>query len=318
MSNPFTPAKGKVWQDLLNEITLAYSERRQTIGQSAYTPGDNKDVQTIAYWTALQQWLEQYCLSFVNHISGPGGAGTSFLFFTLETWREAAGLNASGFRRAAPSGDGNDLEWLTPGLMQADDIIGPWIFEDLQKGFGALKWTQLPTANWGKDEEKEITEYNYKTGGGGYWPTLEDAIQNAKDTFDASGLRTVAVPGRAWGRTVHGLSGGGWYGVEMRRQRHAWQIILEINVPITTAEIWSIAIPDDIWDANGDNVAQTFGLNLSGGPVEALGIYNFPWMGSFDYPNLPTPGENVWVHQGYTISNWSDFKILAKWGFTNA
>jgi hypothetical protein len=70
-------------------------------------------------------------------------AGDAFLYFTLATWRTAAGLNESGFRRV-PEGvewNGDDDPVWSYGQMQAGDIIGPWIFEDLQKGFGALKWT---------------------------------------------------------------------------------------------------------------------------------------------------------------------------------
>jgi hypothetical protein len=56
--------------------------------------------------------------------------------YTLTTFRTEAGLNASGFRRATA--------WpgsFSYGKIQAGDIIGPWIVEDLQKAFDALRWT---------------------------------------------------------------------------------------------------------------------------------------------------------------------------------
>jgi len=140
MSNPFTnpydiPA-GQTWQTLLDEITLAYSERCQAIGVVAYTPVDGKDVQAALYWATFQGWLEGSCGLFVDHENGPlNGAGDAFLYFTLATWRAAATLNASGFRRSTNGG----VSFLY-GQMQEGDDIGPWIFEDLQKGFGALKW----------------------------------------------------------------------------------------------------------------------------------------------------------------------------------
>jgi len=163
MSVAFTSPAGQTWQALLagntpwlNELTLAYSERRQAISQSAYTPAAGKDVQAASYWTALQNWLETNCTSFIDHVNGPlNPAGTAFLYFTLATWRATAGLNTSGFRRSADwdpaADDWTDIVTPDPmftvaggggfGQMQAGDTIGPWIFEDLQKGFGALKWS---------------------------------------------------------------------------------------------------------------------------------------------------------------------------------
>jgi hypothetical protein len=145
MSLAFTSPADASWQTLLDELTLAYSERRQAIGQSTYTAQDDCDVQAVTYWTVLQSWLETNCSLFIDDISGPlNPDGTAFLYFTLATFRSAAGLDASGFRRV-PEGvewDGiNDPVW-SYGQMQAGDIIGPWIFEDLQKAFGALKWTE--------------------------------------------------------------------------------------------------------------------------------------------------------------------------------
>ena len=135
MSTPFTTPAGQSWQTLLSEITLAYSERRQAIGQSAYTPEAVRDVQSSAYWRTLQGWLETNCTSFIDHVNGPlNPAGTAFLYFTLETWRAAAGLNINGFRRSPLAGG------TAYGQMQEGDAIGGWVFEELQKGFGTLRW----------------------------------------------------------------------------------------------------------------------------------------------------------------------------------
>ena len=135
MSTPFTTPAGQTWQVLLTELTTAYSERRQAISQSAYTP-ELRNVQSSAYWRTLQGWLELNCTSFIDHVNGPLNlAGTGFLYFTLETWRAAAGLNADGFRRSPLAGG------IAYGRMQEGDAINAPIFEDLQKGFAALRWS---------------------------------------------------------------------------------------------------------------------------------------------------------------------------------
>jgi len=138
MSTPFTSPANATWQALLDELVLAYSERRQALSQSAYTAADDRDVQAASYWTTLQGWIETNCLSFIDHVSGPlTGDNTAFLYFTLATFRAAAGLHADGFRRST---DGSSFSY---GQMQPGDIIGPWIFEDLQKAFSVLRWRLL-------------------------------------------------------------------------------------------------------------------------------------------------------------------------------
>lgn len=135
MSAPFTTPSGVMWQMLLNEITMAYSERRQAIRQAAYVPKERL-IQLAAYWADLQDWLETYCTSFIDHANGPlTDAGDEFLYFTLDNWRAAAGIHQNGFRRKYGPKLVEDY-----GQMQPGDAIGGWIFEDLQRGFGALMW----------------------------------------------------------------------------------------------------------------------------------------------------------------------------------
>ena len=152
MSTAFTPPANATWQTLLNELTLAYSERRQAVGSAAYTATDDRDVQAAAYWAAMQGWIQSNCGLFIDWVNGPTNPRAYdpyfwglFLGFSLSAFRAAAGLNALGFRRV-PEGvewDGEtDPEW-SYGVMQAGDTIGPWIFEDLQKAFSALRWTSV-------------------------------------------------------------------------------------------------------------------------------------------------------------------------------
>jgi len=90
-----------------------------------------------SYFASLQTELEYLPTLYVDHVNGPVNESTNgFRFFTLLTWREAAGLNANGFRRTITQGDN------TYGLAQAGDIIGSWLYEDIEAGFSALKWTK--------------------------------------------------------------------------------------------------------------------------------------------------------------------------------
>lgn len=90
------------------------------------------------YIVSLQQELETLAPMYIDHENGPlTDAEDDFLYFTLDSWRATAGLNVNGFRRSV---DGTTMLY---GQMQAGDVIGAWIFEDLQKGFDALKWLPL-------------------------------------------------------------------------------------------------------------------------------------------------------------------------------
>ena len=148
MSVAFTPVEdwANQTQDLIgfNELVLAYSERRQTLGQSAVDPltaGVSGFDKTLCL--AMQEWCEANCTSFIDHVSGPLNAGsTDFLYFTLATWRAAAVLHADGFRRRVEPDDVDSY-----GTIEVGDARGDWCFEDLQKGFSALRWTKTTGGN---------------------------------------------------------------------------------------------------------------------------------------------------------------------------
>ncbi len=142
---------------LPTSLFASYSEHRQVLGQSGYTP-DEEIVEPAAYqWThrypkpstgevihiarpglniaqviteiqnrlsalppsddsssaieEMQTWLETNCTSFIDSTSGPlNPAEDGFLYYTLATWRTAAGIEDR-----------------------------PLNIDELQRGFGALK-----------------------------------------------------------------------------------------------------------------------------------------------------------------------------------
>lgn len=150
-----------------NELLLAYSERLQAVGGVAYDTrlavGD--DAQDKTSWLYFQNWLESNCIWFIDHVNGPLTADkTSYLKFTKTTWQQAAGLNVSAadggsFRRKVNPGDA-----FSYGHIQAGDYRGgSWVFEDLQKGFGALRWT-LPLSVTYQGTGKRFAEWGGSFG----------------------------------------------------------------------------------------------------------------------------------------------------------
>jgi len=138
-----------------NEIIAAYSERRQAIGQSAVTAlASGTAAQSLAYWKAIQQWIETYASSFVNHTATIEGEA-SITMWTFSTMVAATDMNASGWRRATSYNsttddwtDVDDAMYATEGQIESGDIRGPWIFDDLQMALDMLRWTKRTATNW--------------------------------------------------------------------------------------------------------------------------------------------------------------------------
>jgi len=146
----FTSITGGLdWQaaSFCNEFRGALSERRQAIDGAALADiAAGEDIQAVTFWKTFQDWQEANLTSFVDENATIVGTA-AVTMWTTATWRTEAGIHSSGYRRATAWDTATD-DWtdntdamFSYGKMQAGDIIGPWIFDDLQKGFDALNWT---------------------------------------------------------------------------------------------------------------------------------------------------------------------------------
>lgn len=153
---------------IINEIMNAYSERSQAIwGSSVADIVAGTDIQDHAFWETIQTWCETNCTSFVDHTATIIGE-TSVPMFTLTTWQDVAGI-PNGFRRV--EGDLWPTDWtdygnsaFTYGRIQAGDILGPWLWVDLQNAFKALKWTLLSDSVGGAVAGNRQYKYVYTEG----------------------------------------------------------------------------------------------------------------------------------------------------------
>lgn len=123
-----TVAEGTVCGQAVRERTLAVNGTWTNLPYCGFRQ---------PYFASLQQKLESLAPQYIDHVNGPlNASGTAFRYFTLATWRAAAGLNASGFRRY--DFDDNLIGY---GIAQSNDAICAATFQDLRAGFGALMWT---------------------------------------------------------------------------------------------------------------------------------------------------------------------------------
>lgn len=320
MSTPFTsPYSEAGLQTLLDEITLAYSERRQAIGQTAYTPEDGRDVQAAAYWAALQNWIETYCTSFVDYVNGPlNETNDGFLKFTLETFRAAAGLHPDGFRRATEWDGESEPDWQY-GTMQADDYIVPWTIEDLQKALSALRAT---VRGGGGIAEERI-------GNSGYmWEHEDDisceAVFPYHDiSWNASEWIEAVTPHWYWAE-ARKLSPVEWDTIAFQSKRHrGYPIIRDLPTTINcAADIYGQAYARRGWFYDIDGLGledgklffvQSLPESNQGERIGSLfGNYETSPLSLMGY-SCPYPASSEVVQVRFLDSYWH-----LKWNFTNS
>lgn len=106
----------------------------------------------------------------------------SDLFWTLATWRTSAGI-ASGFRRATtwPTDwtDYSDAAYVAAGygFMQEGDILGPWIFVDLQEGLNRLIWRPIIDVSVSWQHNDVATLWSPSNSSHAVWATAKAAAQ---------------------------------------------------------------------------------------------------------------------------------------------
>lgn len=133
----------------------------------------------------IQEMLEALAPRFVDHRQSgytDASATDPIAPFTVSTWREAAGLNSSGFRRATAWDDTSTDPPFNYGLIQTGDIAGYWIWEDIVKGLKALKWTVAFTTTTSR--QKNLVPYATESEVG---DTLSDAISIGDAAWAAPG-----------------------------------------------------------------------------------------------------------------------------------
>ena len=184
---------------LLNQFVGSVNERKSAIVQGApFATVVHADiVQAATFFTAFQQWIEANRGSFV--VSHDGVLGESIpragghydgwdlltngeipKYANLAAVFDAAGLEHSGWRRYTTHPD--EAGVVAYGQMQAGDIIGPWIFEDIQKCLNVLVWTR-PTIS----SREELVEYRGDGASGVSYAAARAAAEAAWTSIADSG-----------------------------------------------------------------------------------------------------------------------------------
>jgi len=181
MSTPFTAVGSGTGYDPLhidtvNELITAFNEHMDISSRSHLkialrVAGDDAhkrdSADTDSPFYAMQVWMENAFNSWADWTQTDTGDRTGNFnnqasipnFASLAAFRTAAGL-PNGFRRAT-SWDLSTDDWtdyndgmFSYGHIQVGDILGPWIYEDLQAIMSAASWTQKTSGITATNDEQ--------------------------------------------------------------------------------------------------------------------------------------------------------------------
>ena len=268
------------WQavSFVNEFITALNERASVAGLSAFdtTKSAGHDIQDRDFWYDMQKWVEDNCGSFSQSKENPGGGWTTMDYdgkgaIAAWTWDNLKtyikGAIQGGFRRyTTHPDDGGSVAY---GHMAVGDIIGPWIFQDLQKAINALEWTAYTASAY--DNAAVFGGNIYRWGdsvndAGSSFATQAAALAAAQTEYDnaswGSSKSSLAVnpPGAHSGFTTF-IPAGPFYDIAIQRRRHYLQSTSLPSTPAAAGKFWlwtEDPVKSDppvagLWDDHGDS-----------------------------------------------------------------
>lgn len=307
----------------INDFQKATNERKDAIQVGAAdalkVPGD--DVQEAAFWNAMQTWIETNYGSFVvSHDAGVARAADYYdnratidAYGNLAAVFSAAGLGTTDWRRYTthPDDAGADLG----GKIVAGDIIGPWLFEDLQLVLNVLIWTAGSSMAWTDkiryygEDDNEITWAAAKAGAEAVW-AVSALAQTRPEAYSYGNLNIGGVFTARLYRGALYLKIGANIGTGCSRaiDWHAY------------AEKWH-----DVWDANGDGLIEnSWAKWLTDSPGQAVAQPQSSVRLGSDVTILPVwcdepPGAEQVQSKGYRVEGGGtpSGRCLVRWDIAN-
>ena len=201
----------------VNDFVNAIQERHKALGNgtahvtiTTRVAGD--DVQLASWWNAMQAWVEGVLDRFAvcadaGAMRAAGhydGAATVDAYADLVALFSAAGLATTDWRRYTthPDEGGADLG----GKIVAGDIIGPWLFEDLQAVLNVMVWTKHG-CSW---VDGGVENRNSGTGGGE--ATWAAAVAAAEADYAGLGNKVFDIRTAPFSKTYGNCVAGPLYG----------------------------------------------------------------------------------------------------------
>lgn len=313
MSTPFTDpySETATFHDLVGELALAFYQRRHALlGPDDWIGSlqDNRDIQIWSYWAGLQTMLLNMTgrpnwVKYKSYSTWPPP-----VYASEEEIYAAAGLPSTGFRRATAWDGVNDPAWQY-GKMQAGDIIGPWIIEDLQKYLSVLRWLYWDGTPLHYAYTPPVLTVLTRYDGIGSSGTIENSQIAAESAYKLVNTHIAEV--QALRHTYQDFDGTTWV---------SWLESRKVTVNFS----WHAHLLDCPRQIISRAYVEAYGT----GTFDGYGDYDAPGYHSLiDYPahtgaspeivlgtaDKPLPWHGVNGQYGYTAIP----QVLIKWDFTN-
>jgi len=318
----------------VNEYITSLREREDLLDQShmpltgigtgyavAY---DDDDVQNHELWSDIQGWVRLNYHLFMDE----GGSGIqdstetepwSFRYpdddgdpDEIKHFYEEAGLDYDhthdqwgGFRRKQNMDD--DFSY---GLVQAGDIIGYWVFEDLQLAFRALLKV-FRQGEWNKGSD--ATDNAKGDDWGTYDANWSTALSNGQSAFSSSSTWDEAGASPTKFAEAEHYSPDNEYGVCYRAIMNKARVTLnsDLFAKVASLDYYVLAGVEGFptpatYDDNGDDVhanSLTWNEFDSVISVSSSPVYS-DWLGDLSNPTgPPQPASGSFEYQGYSVED---------------
>jgi hypothetical protein len=270
------------------------------------------DVQAAAWIASMQEAVEGYLTRFVVY-HPPGyyeGGSLPVVYADLAELFSTAGLATSTWRAYTTHPDDAGVDQARG--IQAGDIIGPWLFEDLQKVLNVMVLTYIDSGGLGYEAEGKIGDF-LSPSPGGTWAAAKtgaeadyDAYTDTPETHASHGSTGYNTPLDAYYANIS----------RVRERTTASALSTEFAHAV---EFYAVGLPQPlggVYADNGDAVhPEAYGLwllNTSAATTDA--DVTSDWLGSVGaYPPwCPEPGMAEQVGLG-----WAAFITAAvvRWEF---
>ena len=179
-----------------NEIRTSFIEHQlvaDVVPVSLFSVGD--DAHAVDTWAGMQAGIIDICTSFIDYSLETGGnfeGQANLPMFDVGQFYFVAGI-ASGFRRAT-SWDYDNDDWTDYnddmfgyGTAEVGDIMGPWIWVDLQKALDALRYTKSTISSSTAQTSDRLAQSN------GNYDTARTACASAWDALGYTNTSSASI-----------------------------------------------------------------------------------------------------------------------------
>jgi len=290
------------------------------------------NAQSKTPWQTMQGGIKQMCdsndLCFQDYdLFESTGHSVKFTFARLLT---AAGITGGIFRRAKDYDEDGEPIFLAAeysgdwGYIRTGDIMGPWVYEDLQACLSKMLWTSGGSM-WGGGGALFYSGGTYAHGSAGLTYTYQESVDAAAAQF---AVQESGNSGKPYAYSMGRKQSWAYFAGCVRASQSYSFTPSSAVIPVNHVEIWFNAYTPyyaPVFDDNGDDIQQGYHCQLMGPMIGApTGTFYVGKIGPDHVGgSVPSPAQEPVTEfqdycQGWRIAGPGSEECWVKWDFTNA